>query len=79
MYIIGGWGAQKTLTSKVRGYRVRLHEMAENSVEEVEVAPMLESRQCPGATQFESGIVVCGGHGDDELGTCEMYDIRVNS
>ncbi len=79
VYIIGGWDAQKKAINTVQGYRVRLHETAENSVEEVQVAPMLECRQCPGATQFESGIVVCGGWGNGVLDTCELYDKSFNS
>ncbi len=79
VFIIGGWDAQKKAINTVQGYRVRLHEMAENSVEEVQVAPMLECRTCPGITQYESGIVVCGGWGGVALDTCEMYDKNANS
>ncbi len=81
VYIIGGWDAQEKPTNTVRGYRVRLHELAENNVEEVQVAPMLECRSGPGATQFESGIVVCGGGNVTcgELDTCETYDKSANS
>ncbi len=79
VYIIGGEDEQKEPINTVRGYRIRLHEMAENIVEEVQVAPMLECRQCPGVTQFESGIFVCGGWRGCELDTCEIYDKSVNS
>ncbi len=79
MFIIGGEDARKEPTNTVSGYRVRLHEMAENSVEEVQIAPMLECRSCPGATQLESSVVVCGGWREGELDTCEIYDRSVNS
>ncbi len=79
VYIIGGDNEQNIEINAVRGYRIRLNDMAENSVDEVQIAPMLECRSGPGATQFESGIVVCGGWGNGELDTCEMYNKSFNS
>ncbi len=78
-YIIGGRDSEKKPTNAVQGYRMRRHKKTETRLEEVQVAPMLECRECPGVTQFESGIVVCGGWKDDALLTCEIYDSRAKS
>ncbi len=78
--MIGGWDAQKKHTNRVQAYRIRLHEKAGTRLEEVQVTPMLDCRQCAGVTHFESSIVVCGGFsGAVSLATCEIYDSKANA
>ncbi len=80
MYVIGGQDAQNKPTNNVQGYRLRVNEKFEYRLEALQVPPMLDCRYDPGATQCESGIVVCGGWNDGaELNTSEFYDKTANA